>query len=136
MMARARLVGRGRVRGRLYDAGAFPAAIAQSSGRGFIHGEVWMLPVRATRLLRALDRYEGCEAGALPPQPYRRTVALVLHELGWELTAWVYVWNRSTRALKPIRSGIWQPPADTTCALAQSGRGPLTAASLLTDEAA
>jgi gamma-glutamylcyclotransferase (GGCT)/AIG2-like uncharacterized protein YtfP len=133
MQARARLVGRGRVRGRLYDAGACPAAVLVSECRGFVHGEVWMLPQRTERIIRVLDRYEGCDAASRPPHPYRRTIVRVTHELGWELVAWMYEWNRDTRRLKPIRSGIWRPPENVVLEVL---RGPLTAARIYADKAA
>ncbi len=136
MSARAQLVGRGRVRGRLYDAGACPAGVASESARGYIHGEVWMLPVRAGRLLRALDRYEGCEPASPPPYPYRRTVALVTHELGWQIVAWAYVWNGPTRTLTRVRSGHWSPTVEAPYVPASCTRGPPRAATAVASKAA
>jgi gamma-glutamylcyclotransferase (GGCT)/AIG2-like uncharacterized protein YtfP len=107
MREKARLVGRGRFKGRLFDIGACPGAVAASNARRYVRGELWMLPSRAGRLFQILDRYEGCNPGAREPFPYRRSVESVEHEFGWEVLAWVYVWNRATAGLPEVPNGEW-----------------------------
>lgn len=104
---RARLIGRGRFKGRLFDAGACPAAVTSPHSRRYVRGELWLLPSRSGRLLHLLDRYEGCSLGASEPYPYRRSIELIEHEFGWATPAWVYVWNLDTKGLPEIRSGEW-----------------------------
>ena len=105
--AGARLVGRGRIIGKLYDLGEFPGAVAGSKFRSHIHGEVYRLDnvERATALL---DEYEEFQ----PSRPLRslfvRRELPVTMEDGTRRLAWVYVYNRPVRESALIPSGDYR----------------------------
>lgn len=105
-----RRVGKGSVRGRLYNLGEYPGAILSRSGNP-ISGEVFELPP-VKRVLSQLDAYEGFE-------PDRRQTSLFVREL-WPVTmstgerrdCWVYVYNGPLETARLIRSGryaAWKP---------------------------
>jgi gamma-glutamylcyclotransferase (GGCT)/AIG2-like uncharacterized protein YtfP len=71
-----RLVGRGTVRGTLYDLGEYPALVL--AGDHPVEGDIWWCPAD---VLPDLDRYEGVDDGL-----FRRVGARV-----GELACWVYV---------------------------------------------
>lgn len=84
----ARLVGRGLVRGVLYDLGEYPALWP---GDGDVWGEVYAVAGGAT--LRRIDAYEGCD----PSQPeslFRRGRVDVRLENGAVIRAWAYFYDR------------------------------------------
>ncbi len=85
---RARQVGYGLLRGRLYDLGAYPAAVRSSEPAHRVRGLVYRLePGLREVLLTELDEYEGAE--------YRREVASVRLESGETVSAWVYWYART-----------------------------------------
>ena len=92
----ARLLGRGHVRGRLFDLGKYPGAVENADEGEFVSGEVYRLP-RAAMALRVLDRYEGFDP--LKPQfnEFVRKETIVTLKRGREIRAWIY-WLRNTRA--------------------------------------
>ncbi len=102
-----RRIGKGSVRGRLYDLGEYPGAILSRSGKP-ISGEVFELPP-VNRVLSLLDAYEGFE-------PDRRKASLFVRERwpvtmsnGERLDCWVYVHNGQLEAARLIRSGRFAP---------------------------
>lgn len=107
MQERARLIGAARMKGRLYSAGACPGAVPSRSARRHVQGELWLLPSKAGRMLRCLDRYEGCLGRSGERAPYRRSIEIIEHELGWKTSAYVYVWNRGTAGLTELDCGFW-----------------------------
>ncbi len=86
----ARPVGRGHVRGRLYDLGEFPALLPGQPG-DIVWGEVYRILRPAA--LRQIDRYEGFDPRR-PSSLYRRQATRVILEDGTSLLAWAYVYNR------------------------------------------
>ncbi len=95
---RAAPVGFGRVRARLYDLGAYPAAVRSPEPEHRVRGIVYRLePGLREVLLADLDRYEGAE--------YRREVATVTLESGESVSAWVYLYRRTPPPGRLIRSG-------------------------------
>lgn len=105
------LLGRARMRGRLFEvpSGEFPAAVR--GGGGWVIGDVYRLP-RPGRILPALDRYEGRrpDGGGL----FRREVVEV--EAGHgdgeagpgrRLHAWTYLYNREVTGLPAVEGGDW-----------------------------
>lgn len=91
-------VAEGTVRGTLYDIGDYPALLL--SGTDMVRGVVWRCP---SERLRALDAYEGTEAGL-----FRRSATRVGGR-----ACWVYVAGpRLGRRLLPearITEGEWRP---------------------------
>jgi gamma-glutamylcyclotransferase (GGCT)/AIG2-like uncharacterized protein YtfP len=95
---RAREVGPGRLRGRLYDLGAYPAAVPSPDPAHRVRGLVYRMEAGLREVLLAdLDRYEGAE--------YRRQVARVVLEDGETVQAWVYFYARTPPPGRVIASG-------------------------------
>lgn len=101
-----KLVGRGRMRGRLYEIDGYPGAVWSDSDDGQVVGELYRL-LEADSLLATLDGYE--EAGEDYPEPreYRRFRVTVELENKTKVGAWCYLYNRPTAGLKLIASGDW-----------------------------
>ncbi len=93
------------VRGRLFDAGKYPAAIPW--GREIVYGELWQLPENVGDLLEVLDTYEGCAQTSPHPYPYRRDVIEAQLSCGGTRRAWIYLWNSDVAVLDPIPDGRW-----------------------------
>lgn len=86
----ARLVGRGRVRGRLHDLGPYPAATLDAAATSWIIGDVHELPDDPA-ITQALDDYEGFVPARPEGSLYRRVQATVALDDGRGLTCWMYV---------------------------------------------
>ncbi len=82
LFARARLVGKGRVPGRLYDLGWYPAAMFDEREKRHILGDVFALP--DAKLLAELDAYESGDRN------YRRLPLRVALLGGGTVSAWAY----------------------------------------------
>lgn len=89
--------------GLLYEVADYPGAVPCDGAGPQIRGELYRL-VRPERVLALLDRYEGCGPGHASPHEYRRAQVKV-HTAGGTLMAWVYLYNRTPRGLRRIRSG-------------------------------
>lgn len=93
-------MGTGAIGARLYDAGAFPAAVPDSDARAA--GDVFELE-RVRPLMRLLDRYEGRRPGGRGL--FRREIVPVELEGGGTERAWAYFYERETDDLVEITSG-------------------------------
>jgi pyruvate carboxylase len=100
----ARLVGRGRITGKLYRLGKFPGAVTSAGNGSHIQGEVYHLS-DASRALRILDEYEEFEPNSPKGSLFIRKRMSVEMEDGSSAEAWVYVYNRSVKKANLIRSG-------------------------------
>lgn len=106
LAARADLVSRGSIAGRLYDVGAYPAAVPSVVGDERIHGELYAIrPGREDELLADLDRYEGVVPSRPRESLFVRTEVVVERKAGGTTAAWTYVFNRSVDGLPRIASG-------------------------------
>ncbi len=103
-----RLLGRGRMRGLLYDLGAYPALVETGPDDGDVFGEVHEL-TDAAGSFRWLDAYEGIVPGRETECDYARVERFLRLEDGRELTAWVYVYRAPVSAARLIESGRWSP---------------------------
>ena len=83
LSARARHVGKGSVRGRLYDLGWYPAAMFDESEKRHILGDVFALKPGG-KLLAELDAYEAGDPN------YERVPLQVTLLDGGTVTAWAY----------------------------------------------
>lgn len=101
------------VPGRLYCAGACPAAVAVDGNRhrrDRVFGELWELLDNEAAILDALDRYEGCAADGRRPHLYaRRRIKVSLPDRR-RVTAWFYEWQPDTADLLRVAEGRWLPP--------------------------
>ncbi len=103
LSGRAVRVGRACYRGRLYDIGDYPGAVASSRGRDRVWGEVYALdPPQRAELLSSLDRYEGAA--------FERNRVEVTLEDGSAVGCWIYLYARDTRGLRRIASGDYLAP--------------------------
>lgn len=100
---RARVHGAARLRGRLWDLGAYPGAILDPDAPGFVHGEVIDGGDDATLLAR-LDAYEGAE--------YRRDRVRVQTDDGCQYDCWIYVLVAEPLGARRIESGVWERSED------------------------
>jgi gamma-glutamylcyclotransferase (GGCT)/AIG2-like uncharacterized protein YtfP len=88
------LIGEGKVQGKLYDMGSYPAALPVT-GDFFIRGELYRInhPDEFEWAMAQLDDYEG-----IVPEPgesalYRREQAIVRLDNGSTELAWIYWFN-------------------------------------------
>lgn len=95
------LVGEGRVRGRLYDLGDYPAA-KPAEEEAWIVGELYHVKQENELdwALAQLDDYEGVNPDYEEEQQYYRDQALVSFE-GNQVPAWIY-WYRGDVSGKPV----------------------------------
>jgi gamma-glutamylcyclotransferase (GGCT)/AIG2-like uncharacterized protein YtfP len=97
LRARARLVGKGSVPGRLYDIGWYPAGVFDANEKRRIHGDVFALPPGG-KLLAEMDAYEGTD-----PEYARLPLDITLDD-GRIVRAWTYIVRRAPNA-RLIHSG-------------------------------
>lgn len=108
LMRGVRLVGPASIRGRLYDAGRYPAALPSDHPADRIAGELYAIDAGAAdALLAALDEYEGVNAAHPARSLFRRQIAAAERGDGMGVPAWVYFYNPSIGALPRVTSGDW-----------------------------
>jgi gamma-glutamylcyclotransferase (GGCT)/AIG2-like uncharacterized protein YtfP len=96
LRAEADFIGAGTFRGRLYDLGAFPGAVASPSNAERVRGEIYRLREPA-RTLRILDAYED--------KAFRRAQATIRRAGGAAMRCWIYLYDRSLTRFPLIASG-------------------------------
>lgn len=101
VLARTRHLGLGRLPGRLYDLGPYPAVVLAEDCGARVRGEVLALP-RDPSLLALLDGYEGPE--------YERVTRRVLLDSGQTHLCWVYAYTRDPGRARLIASGDYLAP--------------------------
>lgn len=100
---RLRRVGKGSVRGRLYDLGEYPGAVLSRSGP-LVLGQVFELPDDPGVLSR-LDEYEGFDPNRPKGSLFVRRRCLVTLQKGKKLSCWMYTYNRAPGAAPPVMTG-------------------------------
>jgi gamma-glutamylcyclotransferase (GGCT)/AIG2-like uncharacterized protein YtfP len=95
-------VGRGSIRGALFDVGIYPAAVPAAEGS--IWGEVYEMSDPPT-VLTALDEIEGYSEGNPDRSLYTRSRSEVLLPDGTRAQAWVYFYNAPLGRATRIPSG-------------------------------
>ena len=101
---RFRRVGRGFVRGKLYDLGAYPGAILSRGGGPTVVGQVFELPDDPGVLTR-LDDYEGFDPSRPQGSLFVRKRCLVRLNNGQKLACWIYTYNRPLGTARPLAGG-------------------------------
>jgi gamma-glutamylcyclotransferase (GGCT)/AIG2-like uncharacterized protein YtfP len=98
-------VGEGKVRGKLFDMGSYPAAIP-SNDYSFITGELYNIktPADFSWAIGQLDDYEGVTVEPDEIQLYRREITEVQINAGMA-HAWIYWYNRDVHGRPIISSG-------------------------------
>ena len=99
------LIGKAKVKGKLYDMGEYPAAIPTNDD-GFIQGELYQVKnlVEFSWAIGQLDDYEGVTPEPGEEQLYRRELSSVLID-DKVITAWIYWYNGSIAGKPVIASG-------------------------------
>jgi gamma-glutamylcyclotransferase (GGCT)/AIG2-like uncharacterized protein YtfP len=104
-VSRLRRVGRGSVRGRLYDLGEYPGAVL-SRNAPLVIGQVFELP-NDPEVLTRLDEYEGFDPHRPQSSLFVRKRCLVQLDSGKKLFCWMYAYNRPPGAASPLPSGLY-----------------------------
>lgn len=99
------LLGEGIVKGKLYDKGDFPVAVATLEEK-FISGELYQVnhPAEFSWAIEQLDDYEGINVEVGEKQLYKRETVTAFIE-GKATQAWIYWFNGSVEGLPEIPSG-------------------------------
>ena len=105
-------VGRGHVRGRLYDLGDYPGAVLDPSAETPVHGRVFALPDDPA-VLSALDAYEGFDPADPTRGFFSRTRTRVQLSDGHQIEAWMYAYNRHPRGARLITDGHYRGTTNT-----------------------
>jgi gamma-glutamylcyclotransferase (GGCT)/AIG2-like uncharacterized protein YtfP len=96
-------VGKGFVRGKLYDLGDYPGAVLSPSSKGKISGTVFRLPQDET-VLRKIDEYEEFDPLAPAKSLFVRSLHPVTLTAGKTLQCWVYVYNQKPKVSRTLRN--------------------------------
>jgi gamma-glutamylcyclotransferase (GGCT)/AIG2-like uncharacterized protein YtfP len=99
-----RYVGRGTIKGRLYDLGDFPGAIQEGQDSSRVSGHVYELP-KNPQVLRKLDEYEGYSPRSKSTSLFVRKRTQVLLSSGRTVRSWVYFYNRKPAKAPPVSHG-------------------------------
>lgn len=98
-----RRVGRGFIRGRLFDLGEYPGAILTRNGQP-IKGQIFELP-NEPGILDRLDEFEGYDPARPKSSLFVRRRRRAELEDGRKIFCWVYAYNRPLRAARLVQSG-------------------------------
>ena len=99
------LLGEAVVKGRLYDMGDVPVAVATAE-ENFISGELYTInnPLEFSWAIGQLDDYEGLNAEEGEQPMYKREEVLV-YQNGQPVAAWIYWFNGDITSRPEIESG-------------------------------
>jgi gamma-glutamylcyclotransferase (GGCT)/AIG2-like uncharacterized protein YtfP len=87
-------VGRGTIRGKLYDFGEYPGVVLDEKANERVDGEVFALP-RDPDALARLDEYEEYRPHDPERSLFKRLKTTVTLLNGSRESCWVYVYNRN-----------------------------------------
>lgn len=100
---------RGYVKGKLYDAGEYPAALPQISGNKKVYGEVLEINMqKLDYVLNTLDEYEEVNSNNLSSSLFVRKLTKVNAANGENIPAWIYWYNKNVENMKEIKDGIYR----------------------------
>lgn len=116
-------LGRGRMRGRVFDLGEYPAAVADKKTGEFVHGELFQVH-NEKRVLRKLDEFEV----AIPSRNrkslfIRRKVRIHTSE-GEETFAWAYLYNQPLERASRIANGDFKKHVNLKRAFSRAPKSP------------
>ena len=94
---------KGRFRGRLYDLGEYPGAVADGNYLGYVYGNIFELKNTA-EALKYLDDYEGFGEDQEQPNLFIREMAEI-ETNSRRIDCWVYLYNLSIEGFRVIESG-------------------------------
>jgi gamma-glutamylcyclotransferase (GGCT)/AIG2-like uncharacterized protein YtfP len=90
-------------RGELYKIDYYPGAVASDDPKDLVQGEVYLLN-QAEVVLPLLDKYEEFGLEFPEPNEFLRQKQSVSLKNGRLITAWIYIYNHSTKGLQLIES--------------------------------
>lgn len=99
------LLGEAVVKGKLYDLGEYPAAVATGEEK-FISGELYCInnPLEFSWAIGQLDDYEGLNTEESETPLYKRE-EVIAYQHGEPHTAWIYWYNKELVGKPEIESG-------------------------------
>ena len=99
------LLGEAVVKGKLYDLGEYPAAVATEEEK-FISGELYSInnPLEFSWAIGQLDDYEGLNTEEGETALYKRE-EVIAYKDGEAHTAWIYWYNKDLSGKPEIESG-------------------------------
>jgi gamma-glutamylcyclotransferase (GGCT)/AIG2-like uncharacterized protein YtfP len=100
---RLRRVGRGSIRGRLFDFGDYPGAVLTRTGSQIV-GQIFELP-NDPEVLSRLDEYEGFDRRDPRASLFVRKRCVVKLESGEKIPCWVYTYNRPLKRARLLTNG-------------------------------
>jgi gamma-glutamylcyclotransferase (GGCT)/AIG2-like uncharacterized protein YtfP len=98
-----RRVGRGFVRGQLFDLGEYPGAILTRNGQP-IKGQVFEIP-EAPEILHRLDAFEGFDPSSPESSLFVRKRRHAQLEDGRKIFCWVYAYNGPLKTARAVGGG-------------------------------
>jgi gamma-glutamylcyclotransferase (GGCT)/AIG2-like uncharacterized protein YtfP len=106
-VARLHPIGRGFIRGVLYDLGGYPGAVLDPSTEKTIGGLVLQLPEDAN-VLRDIDAYEEFDPDVPERSQFIRVLRPVVLATGGTLQCWIYVYNRNPSSARIFSDGLYR----------------------------
>lgn len=97
-------VGIGKIRGQLFDLGAYPGGVVGENFETNIVGEIYELP-EPRAVFEVLDVYEGFVPGELEASLFARIQSTAKLEDGEQLLCWLYAYNDWVLNGRLIESG-------------------------------
>jgi len=94
---------KGRFKGRLYDIGEYPGAVADSRCSDYVYGSVYIIG-DAVLVLKCLDDYEGYGPEQEQPNLFVREAIDIESDKGI-INGWCYLYNLPVDGLRIIASG-------------------------------
>ena len=96
----------GKFRGKLYDIGEYPGAIADENNDQYIYGSIYLMD-EPEKILTIIDDYEGFGQDQDQPNLFTRVMVSV-ETTGDPIECWVYVYNLPVDGLLLIKSGKYK----------------------------
>jgi len=97
-------VKKGKFKGRLYDAGEYPGAIADDRANGYVHGSIYLVD-NAPKVLSKLDDYEGFGPEQEQPNLFIRQLIDIETDMK-PILCWVYLFNRPVEGLRCLNQNL------------------------------
>ena len=104
MINKMEYVGRGKIRGKLYDLGEYPGVIEHQDG--YVFGEIYR--INDSKTLSMIDKYEDFDKSNPEKSLYLRKIIDATLEDGTETKVYAYLYNQSIKNMKEIPTGIWK----------------------------
>lgn len=100
---------KGFVKGKLFNAGEFPAAKPTSLSSKKVYGDlVEINPGKISDVLQILDEYEEVDIANPKNSLFKRDIVNVVTNNGDKVQAWIYWYNKDVDGLNEIRDGIYR----------------------------